>query len=72
MLYFRQSWGRPIHQALAVVRVLTRYKMDSNQPWLESAVKIEIDVAEELPVFWRTEKDEQALQGQWRTDLFFD
>ena len=34
--------------------------MDSDDPWLESAVKIEIDVAEELPMSLKTEKGEQG------------
>ena len=35
-------------------------KMDSDDPWLEYAVKIEIDVAEELPMSLKTEKGEQG------------
>ena len=35
--------------------------MDSDEPWVPSVVKIEIDIAEELPVSMWTEK---AHQGQ--------
>ena len=35
--------------------------MDSDEP--TSAVKIEIDVAEEMPVSWWTEKDHQGQGG---------
>lgn len=41
--------------------------MDSDDSWETSAVTIEIDVAEELPVSCGTEKDEQ---GQWRAVFF--
>ena len=42
-------------------------KMDSDDSWETSAVTIEIDVAEELPVSCGTEKDEQ---GQWKAVFF--
>ena len=39
-------------------------KMDfDDHAWVTSAVKIEIDIAEEPPNSWRTELDEQG-QGQ--------
>ena len=34
--------------------------MDSGDAWLTSAVKIEIDVAEEPLISWKTEKGEQG------------
>ena len=42
--------------------------MDSDDQWVMSAVKIEIDFAEEPPVSCKMEKDEQT--GQWRARLF--
>ena len=38
-------------------------KMDSNDLCVTSGVKIEIDVAEEPPIFWGTVKDHQG-QGE--------
>lgn len=38
-------------------------KMDSNESWDTSVVKIEIDVAEEPPVPWGIDGDDQG-QGQ--------
>ena len=35
-------------------------KMDSDDSWGNFVVKIEIDVAEESPVSWKTEEDEQG------------
>ena len=43
--------------------------MDSDDQWVMSAVKIEIDFAEEPPVSCKTEKDEQT--GRWRASLFY-
>ena len=44
--------------------------MDSDDdPWVPSVVKIEIDVAEEPPISWRTTEHHTHVQGQWDLPL---